>query len=64
MGEIEVFPPRSTDDEASALLDELSGLQTWVTLLSGRGIPKVAEAIDLIQRTRIFIIERAGRKPQ
>jgi hypothetical protein len=48
------------DAETAAILDELSGLQTWATLLMARSIPKAREAYDLIQRTRIFIIERSA----
>ena len=44
------------DPETSELLAELSGLQTWCVMMSTKdsgGMP----AADLIQRTRIHIIE-------
>ena len=46
------------DDETQALLAELSNLQTWATILATRNVPKAMDAYDLIQRTRIYIIER------
>lgn len=55
-----ILQPRSTDDVASALLDELDRLQTLMTLNMSRGREWVA-AGDLVQRTRIFIIERCKR---
>jgi len=57
---VTVLEPRSTDDEASALLDELDKLQTLMALQMHRGAVWVA-AGDLIQRTRILIIERCKR---
>lgn len=58
----EVLQPRSTDDEASYILDELSRLQHWCTLLMCRQVPGAQGAADLVQRTRILIIERC-KKP-
>lgn len=60
MSGAEILPPRSTDDEASALLDELSHLQTWCALMA-RHDPSGTGAADLVQRTRILIIERCKR---
>jgi hypothetical protein len=54
----DIFPPRSTDAEVSALLDDLGRLQTWCTLLMCRQVPGAIDAADLVQRTRILIIER------
>lgn len=59
MHEGEIIAPRSTDDEASAILDELSRLQTWL-VLNGRVAGAMAAA-DLVQRTRVLIIERCKR---
>jgi len=61
-GKATVLQPRGTDDEASALLDELSKLQTWLTLQMCQGTPDAMAAVDLVQRTRILIIERC-KKP-
>lgn len=58
MIEQQVFPPRSVDAEAAAILDELSKLQSWCILQPTRG--NIASA-DLVQRTRILIIERCKR---
>jgi hypothetical protein len=58
----EIMPPRSTDDEASAILDELSKLQTLLTLQMHEG-PVWISAAGLVQRTRVLIIERCKRKP-
>lgn len=55
----EVLAPRATDDEASAILDELSRLQTWCVMQAPR--PGASAAADLVQRTRILIIERCRR---
>lgn len=60
MYEGEIIPPRSTDDEASAILDELNKLQSWL-VLNGRIAGAIAAA-DLVQRTRILIIERCKRR--
>lgn len=57
---VTVLPPRSTDDEASALLDELSRLQTWC-IMQARHDPHATGAADLVQRTRVFIIERCKK---
>ena len=51
---------RHTYTEKAAILHELNDLQTWATLLMLRQIPKSKEALELIQRTRIFIIEHCG----
>ena len=56
----EVFAARCTDDEASALLDELSKLQHMMVMNMSRGREWVA-ASDLVQRTRILIIQRCKR---
>lgn len=56
----DITPPRSTDDEASALLDELSRLQTWC-IMQARHDAGATAAADLVQRTRILIIERCKR---
>jgi len=58
---VTVLPPRSTDDEASALLDDLSKLQTWCIMQASRD-RNAAGAADLVQRTRVFIIERCKRQ--
>lgn len=57
----EVFAARSTDDEASALLDELAKLQHMMVMNMQRG-PEWIAASDLVQRTRVLIIERCKRK--
>jgi hypothetical protein len=54
------LPPRSTDDEASELLDQLSRLQTWC-ILQARHDRGASAAADLVQLTRVFIIERCKR---
>ncbi|MEH3121152.1 MAG: hypothetical protein PGN16_04095 [Sphingomonas phyllosphaerae] len=59
MTEVTVFPPRSTDDEASGIVDELSRLQHWCVLQYAT--PGAMQAADLVQRTRILIIERCKR---
>lgn len=56
-----VMPGRSTDDEASALLDELTRLQSLMVMQCQRG-PEWISAADLVQRTRVLIIERC-KKP-
>lgn len=56
----DVLPPRSTDDEASKLLDELARLQSWCVLMA-RHDPNAVQAADLVQRTRVLIIERCKR---
>jgi hypothetical protein len=51
------FPGGAPDAETFALMNELSGLQTWCVMMSRKdsgGVP----AADLIQRTRAFIVER------
>lgn len=58
MIDIDVMAPRTTDDEASALLDELSKLQLWCLLQKDED---AIGAADLIQRTRILVIERCKR---
>lgn len=60
---VTVFPPRSTDDEASGILDELSRLQSWC-VMQARHDPVGFGAADLVQRTRILIVERCGRASQ
>ena len=55
-----VMPPRCTDDEASAILDELSKLQGLMVMQCQRG-PEWMAAADLVQRTRVLIIERCKR---
>ena len=57
----EIMEARSTDDEASASLDELSRLQTWC-VMQMRYDQGAMAAADLVQRTRIVIIERC-KKP-
>lgn len=57
---VDILQPRACDDEASALLDELSKLQTLLTLQMRHG-PVWIAAADLVQRTRILIIERCKR---
>lgn len=55
----DILEPRSTDDEASAILDELSRLQSWCVMQ--HQTPGAMQAADLVQRTRILIIERCKR---
>lgn len=57
---IDVLAPRSTDDEASGILDELNQLQALLTMQMRHG-PVWIAAADLVQRTRILIIERCKR---
>jgi hypothetical protein len=59
LGPVTVLPPRSIDDDASALLDELSRLQSWCVMQLPT--PGAMQAADLVQRTRILIIERCKR---
>lgn len=56
----EILPPQSTDAEASVLLTELSNLQTWCAMMARHDRAGIAAA-DLVQRTRIPIIERCRR---
>ncbi len=51
-------PGGAPDDEVACLMDELNDLQTWTALLCTRGVPKSREAMDLVQRTRVLIVER------
>lgn len=60
MHDAEILAPRSTDDEASAILDELSRLQSWCALMARHDYSGI-QAADLVQRTRILIIERCKR---
>ena len=58
----EILPPRSVDPETAALLDELSNLQSWCVMMTRKdsgGLP----AADLVQRTRIHLIERCKVRP-
>jgi hypothetical protein len=60
---IQILEPRSTDDEASAIVDALANLQTWCVMQSRASNPRDAlAAADLVQRTRCLIIERC-KKP-
>lgn len=62
VGEVQILQPRSVDPETAALLDELSDLQTWCVMMMRKdsgGMP----AADLIQRTRIHLIERCKLPP-
>jgi hypothetical protein len=62
------FPGGAPDAEVHALMQELSDLQTWAVMLATRGLPKSREAMDVVQRTRVLIVERlypgAKRKDQ
>lgn len=52
----------ATDHEVAGIMDELSRLQTWCVMMSRKdsgGIP----AADLIQRTRVLIVERLYGSP-
>jgi|GEM_PF-4205124 len=51
-------PGGAPDEEVAALMEELSELQTWTTLLMCRQTPGAREAMDLVQRTRCLIVER------
>ncbi len=56
---IEAASGPDRDPETQDLLRELNDLQTWCALLMPT-IPKAREAWDLVQRTRIHIIESAA----
>lgn len=56
----EILAARSTDAEAAALLSELAKLQMWC-VMQARHDPGAIAAADLVQRTRILIIERCKR---
>jgi hypothetical protein len=58
----DVLAARSTDAEVSAILDELSRLQTWCIMQAHRD-PLAVSAADLVQRTRILVIERCSKAP-
>lgn len=49
------------DPEVSSLLAELNHLQTWCVLLSRTEGSRAISAADLVQRTRILIIERCKK---
>jgi hypothetical protein len=59
-GRADVFPPRNCDPEVAAIMDELSKLQTMLTLQMRQG-PVWMAAADLVQRTRVLIVERCFR---
>lgn len=58
-----ILPSRTTDDEVSALLDELSRLQAWC-VTQAHVDPKGIAAASLVQRTRVLLIERCKRGRQ
>ena len=60
MAELEIMAPRCTDEEASSILDELSRLQAWC-VMQMRHDRGATAAADLVQRTRILIIERCKK---
>ena len=53
----DILPPRRCDDEVAGIMDELSKLQTLLTLQMRQG-PVWIAAADLVQRTRVLIVER------
>lgn len=60
-----VLPPAPCDAEVSAMMTELSHLQTFLTLHGASFGPEARNfiaAADLVQRTRILIVERCFRK--
>ena len=46
------------DQETVDLMHDLSRMQTWATVLCSRQTPGAREALDLLQRTRCYIVER------
>ena len=52
------FPGGAPDQETHDLMAALSDLQTWTVLLATKGVPKAAQAMDLVQQTRAFIVSR------
>ncbi len=54
---VKMIPGGAPDKEVAALMGELSRLQTWCVMMSRKdsgGMP----AADLVQRTRVLIVER------
>lgn len=51
------------DKETEDLMHDLSRMQTWSVVLASRQTPGAREAMDLIQRTRCYIVERMYQSP-
>lgn len=62
-GPSKLRPGGAPDQETADLMHELSNLQTWAVLLATKGVPKASDAIDLIQRVRVYIVERTYHHP-
>jgi hypothetical protein len=62
----QVLRGRGCDDEVAGIMEELSRLQTWMTILTCqmRSDATPRAAIDLIQRTRCLIVERCFDRPK
>jgi hypothetical protein len=55
----EIMPPGGAPDfEVAALMERLSKLQTWTTLLVCHQVDGAREAMTLVQDTRCLIVER------
>jgi hypothetical protein len=53
-----MIPGGAPDEEVANLMEGLNDLQTWTVLLCTQNVPKAREAMDLVQRTRVLIVER------
>jgi hypothetical protein len=53
-----VFAGGAPDQETVDLMHDLSRMQTWAVALACRQMPGAREAMDLVQRTRAYIVER------
>jgi hypothetical protein len=53
-----MFPGGAPDQETHDLMHDLSRMQTWAVALACSRTPGAREAMDLLQRTRCFIVER------
>lgn len=54
---VKIIPGGAPDEEVANLMAELSRLQTWCVMMMRKdsgGMP----AADLVQRTRVLIVER------
>lgn len=55
----EIMPPGGAPDfEVAAIMEKLSKMQTWATLLACRQVPGASDAMTLVQDVRVLIVER------
>lgn len=52
------WPGGAPDQETFDLMCKLDDLQTWMTLMMCKQVPRAREASDLVQETRAFIVSR------